>query len=304
MNGEPLPIEHGFPVRMVVPGLYGYVSATKWVAELKVTTFAEDQGYWTPLGWSARGPIKLASRIDVPRKATVDAGTVVGRRRRLGPAHRHRARSRSRSTQGPWQPAELAETTGPDTWRQWRYAWPATPGSHTLTVRATDAEGNVQIAEPRAARPGRRHRLPHGPGQGPLRRPGSTWREPCGFCPRDERCTRFDACASRWPGSRVPGEARVALVPELVGRLTARRLRGRRRSRAPGRRALLTDDAYAAAGADGQRGGRRPGRSWWSACSRCDAAVLADPAVGTPPPSRSSRPRPRLPTSPAAGTGG
>ena len=77
MNGEALPIEHGYPVRMVVPGLYGYVSATKWVRELKVTTFAEDQGYWTPLGWSALGPIKTGSRIDVPRKRSVAAGSVV-----------------------------------------------------------------------------------------------------------------------------------------------------------------------------------------------------------------------------------
>ena len=77
MNGEPLPREHGFPARMVVPGLYGYVSATKWVTELKVTTFADDEGYWTPLGWSARGPIKIASRIDTPRRATADPGAIV-----------------------------------------------------------------------------------------------------------------------------------------------------------------------------------------------------------------------------------
>ena len=77
MNGEPLPIEHGFPVRMVVPGLYGYVSATKWITSLRVTTFAKEQAYWTPLGWSPRAPIKLASRIDVPRKSTVDPGPVV-----------------------------------------------------------------------------------------------------------------------------------------------------------------------------------------------------------------------------------
>ena len=77
MNGEALPIEHGYPVRMVVPGLYGYVSATKWVRKLKITTFAEDQGYWTPLGWSAQGPIKTGSRIDVPRKRSATAGSVV-----------------------------------------------------------------------------------------------------------------------------------------------------------------------------------------------------------------------------------
>ncbi len=90
MNGEPLPIEHGFPVRMVVPGLYGYVSATKWVTELKVTTFEKDQGYWTPLGWSANGPIKLASRIDVPALEFGRRWHGRGGRCGLGPAHGHR----------------------------------------------------------------------------------------------------------------------------------------------------------------------------------------------------------------------
>ena len=121
MNGAPLPIEHGFPVRMVVPGLYGYVSATKWVTELKVTTFAADQGYWTPLGWSARGPIKIASRIDVPRAARRSTpGTVVV----AGVAwaqHTGIAEVEVQIDEDPWQPARLAETTGPDTWRQWMY---------------------------------------------------------------------------------------------------------------------------------------------------------------------------------------
>ena len=88
MNGEALPVEHGYPVRMVVPGLYGYVSATKWVRELKVTTFDDDMGYWTPLGWSALGPIKTASRIDVPRKRLVLGRVGRGRRGGVGPAHR------------------------------------------------------------------------------------------------------------------------------------------------------------------------------------------------------------------------
>ena len=148
MNGEPLPVEHGFPVRMVVPGLYGYVSATKWVTELKVTTFAADQGYWTPLGWSAMGPIKIASRIDVPggpglQRRTVDAGSVVV----AGVAwaqHTGIAGVEVQVDGGPWQPAELAETAGVDTWRQWRLVWPAAPGRHTLKVRATDASGQVQ----------------------------------------------------------------------------------------------------------------------------------------------------------------
>ena len=143
MNGEPLPLEHGFPVRMVVPGLYGYVSATKWVRELRVTTFAADQGYWTPLGWSARGPIKIASRIDVPTRSTVDAGPVVV----AGVAwaqHTGIATVEVQIDGGAWTPTELAETTGPDTWRQWRYAWPAATGNHTIAVRATDAAGKVQ----------------------------------------------------------------------------------------------------------------------------------------------------------------
>ncbi len=146
MNGEPLPIEHGFPVRMVVPGLYGYVSATKWVTQLKVTTFAQDEGYWTPLGWSARGPIKLASRIDVPGKAVVDPGTVVV----AGVAwaqHTGIAGVEVQVDDGAWQPAQLAETVGPDTWRQWRWDWPATSGMHTLRVRATDADGTLQVAD-------------------------------------------------------------------------------------------------------------------------------------------------------------
>jgi len=145
MNGAPLPIEHGFPVRMVVPGLYGYVSATKWVTELKVTTFADDQGYWTPLGWSARGPIKIASRIDRPRGRTVDPGTVAV----AGVAwaqHTGIAGVEVQVDGGPWQPARLAETVGPDTWRQWVFDWAATSGSHTISVRAADAGGDLQIA--------------------------------------------------------------------------------------------------------------------------------------------------------------
>ncbi len=144
MNGEPLPLEHGFPVRMVVPGLYGYVSATKWVVELKLTTFAADEGYWTPLGWAARGPIKLASRIDVPG-GDVPAGTVAV----AGVAwaqHTGVGGVEVQVDDGPWTRADLAETTGPDTWRQWRYAWDAPSGDHRLTVRATDAKGTLQDA--------------------------------------------------------------------------------------------------------------------------------------------------------------
>ncbi len=144
MNGEALPLQHGFPVRMVVPGLYGYVSATKWVVELKVTTFAADQGYWTPRGWDANGPIKLASRIDTPRAgASVAAGTVVV----AGVAWEQHVGVRSVEVQvdeGPWVAATLADSVSPDTWRQWVYRWSATAGSHRLRVRATDANGTTQ----------------------------------------------------------------------------------------------------------------------------------------------------------------
>lgn len=151
MNGEPLPAEHGFPARLVVPGLYGYVSATKWVTELKVTSYAADQGYWTPLGWSARGPIKLASRIDTPT-GSADAGTIaVG-----GVAwaqHTGVERVELRVDNGPWQQAKLGDAVSDDTWRQWSYRWNADPGQHRLTVRATDKNGIVQTAAPAAPAP-------------------------------------------------------------------------------------------------------------------------------------------------------
>ncbi|MDO5738898.1 MAG: molybdopterin-dependent oxidoreductase [Ornithinimicrobium sp.] len=144
MNGEALPREHGFPVRMVVPGLYGYVSATKWVTELKVTRFDADEGYWTPRGWDALGPIKTASRIDVPRNAeTVAAGDVVV----AGVAwaqHRGIDAVEVRVDGGDWQAAPLREEPNVDSWRLWSWTWPATEGEHELEVRATDGNGEVQ----------------------------------------------------------------------------------------------------------------------------------------------------------------
>jgi len=144
MNGEPLPLEHGFPVRMIVPGLYGYVSATKWLTELKVTRFAEDQGYWTPRGWSALGPIKTQSRIDVPRQGTtVKAGTV-----QFGGVawaqHRGVSRVELRVDRGPWQEADLAPGISKDTWVQWRHGLELGPGQHEIQVRATDSSGTAQ----------------------------------------------------------------------------------------------------------------------------------------------------------------
>jgi DMSO/TMAO reductase YedYZ molybdopterin-dependent catalytic subunit len=147
MNGVPLPIEHGFPVRMVVPGLYGYVSATKWVVDLEVTRFDLKQGYWTPRGWSPLGPVKTESRIDVPRDgAQVKAGKVAV----AGVAwaqHRGIRAVEVSVDGGPWQPARLGAEASIDTWRQWVFAWDAPAGDHRLSVRATDRTGAVQTQQ-------------------------------------------------------------------------------------------------------------------------------------------------------------
>ncbi|MEU4474843.1 molybdopterin-dependent oxidoreductase [Micromonospora sp. NPDC023888] len=144
MNGEPLPVEHGFPVRMVVPGLYGYVSACKWVTELELTRFADFDAYWVPRGWSAQGPIKTQSRIDAPRsrnRLTTGPVTVAGV---AWAQHRGISRVEVRVDGGDWQQAELAPTVSVDTWVQWSWRWDATPGEHRLQVRATDATGETQ----------------------------------------------------------------------------------------------------------------------------------------------------------------
>lgn len=144
MNGEPLPLEHGFPVRMVVPGLYGYVSATKWLTELKVTTFAADQAYWTPRGYSAKAPIKLSSRIDTPR---VDKALEAGPTKIAGVAWAQTVGIGLVEVQidgGDWQEAKLSAAVNADTWVQWSLDWDATSGSHTLAVRATDRAGRRQ----------------------------------------------------------------------------------------------------------------------------------------------------------------
>ncbi|HEX9176186.1 MAG TPA: molybdopterin-dependent oxidoreductase [Mycobacterium sp.] len=147
MNGEALPVEHGYPARLVVPGLYGYVSATKWVTDLELTRFDRAQAYWTRLGWSARALIKTESRIDVPRG---------GQRVAVGPvtfggvawAQQRGVRAvEVRIDDGPWQTAELSANYSNDTWRLWSYRWTATPGSHTMSVRATDNTGAVQTSE-------------------------------------------------------------------------------------------------------------------------------------------------------------
>jgi len=144
MNGQPLPIEHGFPARMVVPGLYGYTSATKWVTRLTVTTFAAQRAYWTQRGYAAVAPIHTESRIDVPKPlAQVAAGHVTVAGVAWAPATGI-AGVQVSADNGPWHPARLAAADGIDTWRQWVWTWDAAPGLHTLQVRATDNKGVTQ----------------------------------------------------------------------------------------------------------------------------------------------------------------
>ncbi|GAA5088109.1 molybdopterin-dependent oxidoreductase [Nocardia iowensis] len=149
MNGEPLPVVHGYPARLVVPGLYGYVSATKWVTELEITRFDRATAYWTRRGWSALGPIKTGTRIDTPRpRGRIKQGrtTVAGV---AWAQHRGIRAVEVQIDNGPWQTARLADEQSIDTWRQWVYDWDATPGPHTLRARSTDATGEVQTAERR-----------------------------------------------------------------------------------------------------------------------------------------------------------
>jgi len=144
MNGEPLPVDHGFPARLIVAGLYGYVSATKWLQEIELTGWDDVDGYWIPRGWSKEAPIKTQSRIDVPRSGeTVDPGTVAIAGVAWAPG-RGISRVEVRVDDGPWQDATLGEVLSDNTWRQWYLAWDATPGGHVVQARATDGEGELQ----------------------------------------------------------------------------------------------------------------------------------------------------------------
>ena len=147
MNGQVLPQEHGYPVRVVVPGLYGYVSATKWVVDMEFTTFGAFSAYWvkqTP-AWSQQAPIKTESRIDMPkRRSTVNAGqvTIAG----VAWAQHTGIEAVEVGIDGVFFPAKLPAQDTIDTWRQWYYVWDATPGLHVLQVRATDKSGYTQTA--------------------------------------------------------------------------------------------------------------------------------------------------------------
>jgi DMSO/TMAO reductase YedYZ molybdopterin-dependent catalytic subunit len=145
MNGQLLPQEHGYPVRVVVPGLYGYVSATKWVVDMELTTFGAFNAYWVKQGWSQQGPIKTESRIDVPKiRSTVAGGqvTIAG----VAWAQHQGIDAVEVSVDGVWYTATLPAQDTIDTWRQWYYVWNATPGEHVLQVRATDKTGYTQTA--------------------------------------------------------------------------------------------------------------------------------------------------------------
>ncbi len=145
MNGEPLPVEHGFPVRMVVPGLYGYVSACKWLTGIEATTFDAQDAYWVQRGWAAQGPIKVASRIDtpvrdVPAGEVVVAGVAWAQGTGIGLVE-------VRVDDGRWRPARLSPEAGVDLWRQWYLPVDLARGRHRISVRATDADGRRQVEE-------------------------------------------------------------------------------------------------------------------------------------------------------------
>jgi DMSO/TMAO reductase YedYZ molybdopterin-dependent catalytic subunit len=154
MNGEPLPLAHGFPVRMVVPGLYGYVSATKWLVDLEVTRFADFKAYWSTRGYSVKAPIKTASRIDVPKSfARVRAGTEVPVAGVAWSQDRGIKAVQVRVDGGTWQEARLADADSVDTWRQWVWMWKPERGGHQLEVRAVDETGYVQTSQRAAIAP-------------------------------------------------------------------------------------------------------------------------------------------------------
>ena len=144
MNGEPLPIEHGYPARLIVPGLYGYVSATKWLAELELTTLDAFDAYWIPRGWAKEAPILTQSRIDVPKNgAAVAVGPVAIAGVAWAP-DRGVSKVEVQVDGGEWLPATMSTEISNATWVQWRRGWDATPGDHTISVRATDGRGEVQ----------------------------------------------------------------------------------------------------------------------------------------------------------------
>jgi DMSO/TMAO reductase YedYZ molybdopterin-dependent catalytic subunit len=149
MNGQPLPLEHGFPVRMIVPGLYGYVSGTKWLTQMTVTTFAAQQAYWTQRGYAEHAPIRTMTRIEVPAPLATIAPGKVAIAGTAWAQHRGIEGVEVQVDNGPWLPAGLAAQDTIDTWRQWSIAWQATSGQHTLRARSVDGTGQTQTSQRR-----------------------------------------------------------------------------------------------------------------------------------------------------------
>ena len=141
MNGAALPREHGYPARMVVPGLYGFISACKWIERITLTTYADKDSYWTKRDWATDAPIKISSRIDTPKVARDHRRRRhLHRRRRLGAAERRRRQGRrSRSTAAPGRTPSSGPRAGNDYWRQWYLPWHAEPGSHNLAAASSTA---------------------------------------------------------------------------------------------------------------------------------------------------------------------
>ncbi len=152
MNGTPLPQRHGFPARLIVSGLYGYVSATKWLSRIELTTWEATEGYWIPRGWSKEAPVKLTSRIDVPQRSSISAGLTPIAGIALSPSIGI-SQVEVSINDGPWQSAELGDHSNDNTWVQWHLPWHATNGDHIIRVRAIDNDGNVQDETPRSVAP-------------------------------------------------------------------------------------------------------------------------------------------------------
>ncbi len=152
MNGTPLPQRHGFPARLIVSGLYGYVSATKWLSRIELTTWEAADGYWIPRGWSKEAPVKLTSRIDVPQRSSISAGLNPIAGIALSPSIGI-SQVEVSIDDGPWQSAELGDHSNDNTWVQWHLPWQATTGDHIIRVRAIDNDGNVQDETPRSVAP-------------------------------------------------------------------------------------------------------------------------------------------------------
>jgi DMSO/TMAO reductase YedYZ molybdopterin-dependent catalytic subunit len=148
MNGAPLPAEHGYPARLIVPGLFGYVSATKWLAQIELTTQEAFDAYWVRLGWAKDGPILTGSRIDHPTDGSHLAAGPIEIDGLAWAPDRGVQKVEVRVDDGPWQPALLSRAISRATWVQWMVRWPATPGAHAIEVRATDGTGAVQTATP------------------------------------------------------------------------------------------------------------------------------------------------------------